>query len=144
MTSPVARFLDSLKEKKWSPESTDAALQPDEQVKTHAWLQAAIRQFANTGEFAHMGNWNSLVNGIWEIKRWQIRISFFDTDGLGNYAPKITERMHTGGGGYFPLPEFDEYIRLGTAFAKETQKTPQRELDLAQLVRKEDLAHDKQ
>jgi len=143
VTAPVAQFLDALKEKTWQAASDDSLLKPDEQVKAHTWLLAAVEYFAHHGEFPQLGAYNQLMQGIWEIKHWKLRISFFDTDGLGNYTPKIVERVHTGGGGYCPLPEFDEFVRLGTAFDKATQKTSQRELDLAQQVRREDLEHDK-
>ena len=145
ITSLVADFLDQLKEKTWSPESdgTDP-IEPDEQLKAYTWLLAKIAYFADEGDFPSIGNRNQLMNGIWEIKRWHIRITFYDTDGHGSYTPKITQKIHTGGGGYFPLPDFDPYIRLGTVFTKTTQKTPHEELDFAEQIRKEDLAHDRE
>jgi len=144
ITSPVAHFLDQLKEKTWSPESDDInPVQPDEQPTAYAWLVQKIAYFADEGDFPHVGNRNQLRNGIWEIKRWHIRITFFDTDGQGSYTPKVTQRIYAGGGGYFPLPVFDPFIRLGTVFIKTTQKTSHYELNLAEQIRKEDLAHDR-
>lgn len=144
ISSPVAEFLEALKERKWTPgadESSDMVL--DEQVKDYQWFVAKLEYFADYGEFPQNGNWNQLMNGIWEIKRGAIRVSFFDTDGHGNYSPKIVARVHTGGGGYCPLPEFDDYVRLGTVFLKGSGKTPPSEIDLAEKVREEDLAHDR-
>jgi len=137
-TSPVARFLDELKGKRWVSQ-----LDADEQIRAYAWVLAAIEYFADSGDFPHVGDWNQLMNGIWEIKHWNLRISFFDTDGLGNFDPKVTQRVYVAGGGYCPLPEFDEFIRLGTVFEKRTAKTPSAELALAAQIRNEDLAHDK-
>jgi len=134
----VAKFLDELKAKRWTSQ-----LSSDEQVSAYAWILAAIEWFADSGEFPHLGDRNQLMNGIWEIKHWNLRISFYDTDGLGNFNPKITERIYVAGGGYCPLPEFDEYIRLGTVFEKTTTKTSAAELALAAQIRDEDLSHDK-
>jgi len=144
VTSPVAEFLSALKEQTWAVVSDGVApLSPDEQVKAHSWLLAAIEHFANHCEFPHVGDRNQLMQGIWEIKHWDLRVSFFDTDGEGNYSPKITERIHTGGGGYCPLPDFDDYVRLGTVFIKVTAKTRKHEIDSAIQVREEDLEHDR-
>jgi len=145
VTSPVAHFLDALKEKTWAPGLGESShLEPDEQLKAYAWLLVAIEYFAEEGLFPHVGDWNQLMRGIWEIRRWEIRVTFFDTDGRGNYTPKTMDRIVTGGGGYCPLPDFDPFIRLGTVFEKTTPKTPQHELDLAERIRREDLDHDKQ
>ena len=145
ITSPVANFLDQLREKTWLPEPDDThPVEPDEQPSAYAWLIQKIAYFADEGEFPHVGDWNQLRNGIWEIKRWHIRVTFFDTDGHGSYTPKIIQRIHTGGGGYFPLPNFDPFIRLGTVFTKATQKTPQHELEYAEQIRREDIAHDRE
>jgi len=142
--SPVAKFLDALKDGTWSVKTDEAStLSPDEQVKVHKWLLTAVEHFANFGELPHVGDWNQLTQGIWEIKHWDLRVSFFDTDGEGNYTPKITERIHTGGGGYCPLPDFDDYVRLGTVFIKTTAKTQKHDIEFAQQVRDEDLAHDR-
>ena len=144
VTSPVSDFLDQLKEQTWQPDTTDPSeLTGDDQYRAYAWLLEAVRYFADNGEFRQRGSWNLLFDGIWEIKRWQLRITFFDTDGLGNYTPKMTERSSASG--VCPLPEFDEHIRLGTAFGKTAsqKKTPQQQLDLAYEIREEDLSHDR-
>jgi len=135
--------MDALKEGSWAPDEP-APLHADDQVKLRSLLLAAIRYFADNGEFHGNGDYNQLLRGIWEIKRWHIRITFFDTDGHGNYTPKTSERIHTGGGGYCPLPDFDEYIRLGTVFEKTTSQTPRHQIDAANQIRDEDLAHDKE
>jgi hypothetical protein len=141
--SPVAEFLTRLREKRWVPTDGPSQLTPDEQLETHAWFIAKVEYFAETGEMHTRGDWNQLRDGIWEFKRHEVRVSFYDTDGQGGYDPKIVERSPIGGGGYFPLPEFDEYIRLGTVFEKRAGRTSQTELRLAQRVREEDLAHDR-
>jgi hypothetical protein len=138
VTSPVAEFLGALRNQSWESE-----IDSSDQPKTYQWLLAKMEYFADNGEFPHIGNWNQLMKGIWEIKRWSIRVTFFDTDGKGHYTPKIEEKIITGGGGYCPLPNFDPYIRLGTVFEKRTRLTPQHELDLAYMIREEDLEHDR-
>ncbi|MCL2783407.1 MAG: hypothetical protein FWD80_05475 [Propionibacteriaceae bacterium] len=143
VTSPVASFLDALRHQNWHPDAdAQSQLSPDEQIKSHYVMLATVRHFANTGEFTHWTERRPLQDGIWEVKHLELRISFYDTDGRGGYQPKYVTKSPMGGGGYYPIPNFDEYIRLGTVFEKNTQKTPQSELDSAELIRTEDLAHD--
>jgi len=144
VTSPVSEFLDRLKEQTWRTDAAEAGLAPDEQVRAHAFLLATIRHFADTGEFAHWTDRRPLRDGIWEIKRLHLRLSFYDTDGAGGYTPKYANRLPMAGGGRFEIPEFDEFIRLGTAFGKTGRQTPPHELALATLIREEDLAHDRE
>jgi hypothetical protein len=143
-TSPVAEFLDRLQEGSWQPENDDdPGLEPDEQVDFRNWFLAEVKHFANTGEMRHGGAYNQLVDGIWEFKHSNVRVSFYDHDDHGNYIPKTAEKIWVGGGGYFRLPEdFDYFIRLGIAFTKSTQKTLKRHLAEAVLIREEDLSHD--
>jgi hypothetical protein len=143
ITSPVAQLLHDLRQRRWVPRDGQPAVAADEQVHLYAWFLAEIEYFAETGRLHRRGEWNQLRDGIWEFKHHDVRISFYDTDGHGHYEPKIVEREPFAGGGYFPLPEFDERIRLGTAFEKLTPKTPEHELRLARQIRQEDLAHDR-
>ena len=144
VTSPVDQFLNQLEGRAWRQETGETStLNADEQYSAYEWVLAAIEFFAEHGEFHHRGNYNYLYEGIWEIKRYDLRISFYDTDGHGGYEPKMGVRSVYGGGGGFPLPDFDEYIRLGTVFEKTAARAPREELDLAAVIREEDLAHDR-
>jgi hypothetical protein len=142
--SPVAEFLELLKSERWAPPGGASALTRDEQIKAHAWFVAEVEYFADTGTMHRRSNWNQLRDGIWEFKRHEVRVSFYDTDGRGRYVPKTVPREPMAGGGYCPLPEFDEFIRLGTVFEKLTARTPEPELRFARQVREEDLAHDRE
>jgi hypothetical protein len=142
VTSPVAEFLEHLSVGLVDPTSAPD-LQPDEQIGHRAWLEEALRRFADEGDLPGPRDWNRLRDGVWEIKRFNLRITFFDTDGEGTYDPKIGFD-----GSYWrppALPEFDEYIRLATAFVKPptVRTTPEREIVLARKVREEDVSHDR-
>ena len=144
VTSPVAEFLDRLAD---GLVDQDAApdLEPDEQIRHLDWLEAAFKWLAEEGELPGMRSYNQLRDGIWEVKRFNLRITFYDTDGLGHYVKKID----FDGGGFWGkpprFPEFDPFIRLTTAFVKapETRWTPLSELAFAEAVRDEDVAHDR-
>jgi hypothetical protein len=141
LSSPVVDFLADVARGGWH-ESRE--LEPDEQVDWHHWFIAACELLANTGHLPHRDAHNQLLDGIWEIKHGSLRVSFYDTDGRGNHTPKINRdgysRFTTR-----PWPEdFDEYLRLTTAFPKTGRRTPPSEIVSAQQVREEDLEHDRQ
>lgn len=100
--------------------------------------------FAEEGDFPHEENHNQLRDGVWELKRFNIRITFFDTDGKGGYDPKINFEGSGPWGKGPELAEFDEYVRLATSFIKPpgVRKTPPHEISLAKQVREEDTRHD--
>jgi len=141
-TMPVSDFLDSVRagllDTNLAPD-----LEKDEQISHYNWIIAALEHLSEDGDLPGPRDYNQLKSGIWEIKRFNLRITFFDTDGHGHFDPKID---FEGGGLWSPpdLPDFDYYLRLATAFIKPPSvvKTPLRELQLALAVRKEDVAHD--
>jgi hypothetical protein len=137
-TSPAAAFLDALRQ---NP-ATEGG-EPDENISLYHWFIATFEYFAETGDTPQPWNTNQLNAGIWEFKRASCRISFFDTDGQGNYRPKISERQPAVGGGVSPLPEFDRYIRLGATWTKASQKAQQKHLSFAAQIRWENLQHDR-
>ncbi|MEU2199542.1 hypothetical protein [Isoptericola sp. NPDC019482] len=143
VTSPVATFLDELADGLVDPSSAPD-LEHDEQITHRAWLEAAFERFADEGDLPGPRGWNRLRDGVWEIKRFNLRITFFDTDGVGGYDPKLG---FEGDGYWAPpeLPDFDEFIRLATAFVKPPaqRKTPDREIYRAKQVREEDVSHDR-
>ena len=142
-TSPVATFLDDLEAGKWEPEERDQQATPDEQIKAREWFLSACKMFAETGDLPHRPvSHNQLWDGIWEIKHHDMRVTFYDHDGQGGCDPKI-DRIGQSAFRPPPLPEFDPLVRLATAFAKDSQKTPQPHIDEALDVREEDLNHDR-
>ncbi len=140
-TSPASDLLDDLSEGMW--DDPEAESLPDEYQPTlRRRLIANIEYFANHGELGR-DSYNRLRDGIWEFKASGVRISFYDTDGIGGYDPKHGERVSTWDQRYiYELPEFDEFIRLGHAFPKTSQKTTEADLASCATVREEDLEHD--
>ncbi|OBK30142.1 hypothetical protein A5659_03620 [Mycobacterium sp. 1165196.3] len=144
---PAGEFLDALKTGMWEPDPDAEELPDDEQISDWHWFLNAIRHWASTGEPVHPGAVNDLDDGVWEFKRAKKRLSFYDTDGAGGYTPKLRILDHRDAeapnSDYWQIPYFDHWIRLGHAFPKVTQATPEYDLEQTTDVREEDLAHDR-
>lgn len=140
VSSPVTTLLDELNNGVWpEPNVTDF---PDEyQANYRSRLLAEIEHLCALGVPAR--DYDYLTEGIWEFKIAGLRVTFFDTPGDGTYSPKVGERATASGPRRFHFPdEFDEFVRLGHYFGKDTGKTRQEDLRSAKKIRKEDLAHD--
>ncbi|MFS0700283.1 hypothetical protein AB6N24_09955 [Cellulomonas sp. 179-A 4D5 NHS] len=140
LTSPVSEFLDGIE---GGAADHVGDLEPDEQIRWYDWFMAACDGLAEYGTLPHRHDHNQLLDGIWEIKHSVLRITFFDTDGSGEYEPLIDSdsysRFTTR-----PWPDdFLYYLRLTTAFTKTAPKAPPAEIELAKTVRTEDLEHDR-
>lgn len=146
-SSPAEEFLRALRENSL-PDDPEQGF-ADEQVGVYAWFLRVIQNFADTGEPWHKGAVNYLTDGIWEFKRRNKRITFYDTDGEGGYTrkPRIDDSREAdvdpNQNDFWWFPNFDENIRLGHSFLKEGQETPSDDLIAAEEVRKEDLKHDR-
>lgn len=137
-------MLRELRSGFWNdPRST---VRPDRrQISDYHKLRALLEELASTGYIENEGSYNSLHDGMWELKLNNIRLTFYDTSGDGYYEPKLGEtrwdwsqkrRQH--------LPEdFDEQIRVGHGFAKTGQKAPEAEVKRAKALREEDVNHDR-
>lgn len=143
VTAPAQILLDELAAGSW--EDPGAEVLPDEyQVHLRRRLIALVEQLANEGEIWPESARNSLGDGIWEFKVEGVRLTFFDTDGVGGWVPKLGEQESTWDGGTrWVLPNFDEHVRLGHAFPKVSQRTLQNDIDESRLVRQEDVSHDR-
>lgn len=104
---------------------------------------AEIQHIADYGEPAE--SFNYLQDGIWEIKVSSLRVSFYDTDGRGNFDPKVSEPFtNYQGKNEYPFPDdFEDYLRVGHYFGKDRQKTSQHDLMMCTQVREEDLEQDR-
>ncbi|PPG39489.1 hypothetical protein C5C17_11910 [Pseudoclavibacter sp. RFBA6] len=120
----------------------------DAQMTSGQKLVAGIEWFADKGTpRPSYCTVNYLVDGVWEFKLGAVRVSFYDTDGSGGYEPKAriddistVEKPDD----YWQIPVFDEQIRLGHCFPKNSQKTPEADLVGVVMVRREDLEHDRE
>lgn len=145
-TVPAMVLLEELEQGVWNdPQAVEL---PDErQVDDRIRLLALIEMLGEDGEIPRdtiQGGYNRLGDqGMWELKVGTIRLTFYDTDGVGGFVPKLGTKEDTWNGYYWQLPDdFDEFIRLGFAFGKSEAKTKRDDLYEAHSVRAEDLEHD--
>ncbi len=143
VTAPASTLLDELSSGMW-PDPHAESLPDEWQPRLRTRLLAHVKQLAEEGELPP-GAYNRLDEGIWELKVEAIRVTFYDTDGAGNWSPKYGDRVDVWGGSRWELPEdFDEFLRLGHCFAKETQRTPADDIEASCAMREEDVSHDRQ
>lgn len=93
-----------------------------------------IKEIAD-GYMPRSGALNYLTEGIWELKRETIRITFYDTDGSGNFHGHQHMR--------FLEDQFYSILRLGHSFVKQSAKTSEEDIFQAIQTRKEDIDYDK-
>jgi len=143
---PAGEFLDALKAGRWDLKRSRGPV--DEQLGEYEWFVQAIRVWAQTGEPQYRDAVKALEDGIWEFRHGDIRLTFYDTDGKGDYTAKLPIRDHAHAEApdslFWQIPYFDRRIRLGHAFRKVSQKTLPSDLEAAKHIREEDLAHDRQ
>lgn len=145
-TSPASELLTELRSHRWPDPEADEL--PDAgQVGLYSRLLAAIEDVAD-GYDPPRGALNFLEDGIWEFRITNLRLTFYDTDGRGNgetHCPHPDSTWVIGRMEYELPDDFAStgLVRLGHNFAKQTQQTPQYDLELAADVRREDLAHDR-
>lgn len=115
---------------------------PDEKQPGYkAKLLGTIFDFAE-GEDIPNRSYNFLSDGIWEFKAGDMRVSFYDTDGNGDFDPKNWQKDSPFSKAQLP-DEFDEQVRLGHSFAKPDSSTSADDLMECATVRTEDLEHDR-
>lgn len=141
-TAPASDLLDDLETGMWA--DPNAKSLPDEwQPRLRTRLLAHVNQLANEGDLPGSA-YNRLEEGVWELKVESVRVTFYDTDGAGGWSPKYGERVGMGSWARWELPDFDEFLRLGHCFAKETQSTPPDDIRASCTVREEDVEHDRE
>lgn len=141
-TSPASDVLDQLEAQAWdNPNSPE--LPDDRQIELHDTLFAICEDFAEWGEPADLRDINQLPYGIWEFKTGWLRAAFYDTDGMGNHEPKVTQ-FSLRNQDPDELPIFWKHLRLTICMSKTQQTAEQKQLAFARQVRAEDLQHDKE
>lgn len=141
--SPAHDLLKLLLAKQWV--NSEAEKYPDEkQASFYARLRDLLKRLAQDEELP-LGTFNRLDDGIWELKVNNLRLTFYDTDGIGGYIPRLGVRMYDWDGQpYWDLPtDFYEDIRLGTYFEKDDQQAPPEEIARSIEFREEDISHDR-
>lgn len=118
---------------------------PDEyQVRLRVRLLALIEAFAN-GEELLQRSYNYLENSMWEFKVESVRVTFYDTDGQGNWTPLegVPIREWDGRTRWeFPEDDFEENVRLGHTWGKDGRFADPEDIKIAMEVREEDIRHD--
>lgn len=141
-SKPGGECLNFLKSKMWPQPGIEL---PDEaQPAFYFQLISDLRDLAD-GIDLEAGRHNRLRSGIWELKRDAVRLTFFDTDGRGGYVAKNGATKEDFDGSLqrqLLTEELDEFVRVGFAFTKVSQMTPQSDILEALRVREEDLKHD--
>lgn len=129
-------------------DDADVGLEADERVSDYDWFMRAIKYFATEGEPQYKRAINYLRAGIWEFKHGKKRLTFYDTSGGGRFRPKAEIVDHRDAeepnSEHWNVPYFDPELRLGHWFLKDGPTTRVEELETAEKVRDEDLAHDKE
>ena len=144
VTSPASDLLDQLDEAMWPDPEVDQL--PDERQTRHRSRLISLCEALADGDDLPAGSWNALPEGMLELKVDGIRVTFYDTDGHGNYssaAPEYTDRWDGTRQPVLPIDDFQEHIRLGHCFPKTTQKTTMKDIQRSQQVREEDVSHDR-
>lgn len=140
-TSPASDVLDQLASESWeNPNSPE--LPDDRQIELHDELFAICEDFAEYGLPQNLYDINQIDYGMWEFKTGWLRAAFFDTDGNGNYEPKVTN-FSLSNQVWEEIPEFSEHIRIAVCMSKKHQMSVPKELAFSRQVRQEDLHHDK-
>jgi hypothetical protein len=148
-SSPGAAFCRSIAIGEWRTDPNFARSPDPDQIQDWAKLLAKIEYVGKNGMPAKAGDVNFLKSGVWEFKHADRRLTYWDTDGEGHYAPKnkyqdIDERESAvPGGGYWWYPDMDAVLRLGCAWPKTEQKAPQHLVEEALDIREEDCTHDR-
>lgn len=145
-SEPAKTFLAELKRGMWREDAEAETFPHDEQIEDYYRFLDLISELAEHGCFARENDYNYLDQGVWELKVYTKRLSFFDTDGSGadNPKPKITDiTLADTDDETWRFPSMDRLIRLGFAFPKLGDKTEPDFLREAVNTRKEDLARDK-
>jgi hypothetical protein len=131
-SSPAMRMFDQLANSR--VEIPDVPPPDAAQPSFLTDLMIFIKEIAD-GYMPRAGALNYLTEGIWELKRETIRITFYDTDGSGNFHGHQHKR--------FLEDQFYSILRLGHSFVKQSARTSQEDIFQALQTRKEDIDYDK-
>lgn len=149
-SSPAADFLDELSRgERWR--DPDFRQPPDaEQIHDYAKLLSKIEYVGQHGEPAKRGDVNDLDDGVWEFRHGKRRLTYWDTDGVGNCTPKPkVEDIRTldpprSPDSYWWYPDMDAVLRLGCGWEKDDRLAPPEKIYEALMIREEDAARDRQ
>lgn len=142
-SSPAEEFLEQLKAGRFEVTRNPELDSLEVQSSLYLRFIAGMEFLAENGELPRGSfTFNSLDDGIWEFKPGSLRVTFFDTDGRGNHSPKRRQRNFVTG--EIPWPDdYDDFLRLATAFEKRGRKAEPGHIYKAKKVREEDLEHDR-
>ncbi len=146
-STPAFEFLMKLRSEAW-PDGVVQLVNPNLAPKRHYYVFISrLRHLAETGLPADPKAINALLDGLWEVKAVKLRIPFFDLDEKGNLVKKGKNKDRhlvdpEGNNTYWEYPKFEKKLILTHGFPKPGGKTPPPEIELAKLIRDEDLQND--
>lgn len=146
-TSPAGAFVEGMMD--GSYEDDPYFREPPDEDQIHD-LAKMVDEFAHIGEYGYpsrMSAVNHLEDGVWEVKVGRHRLAYFDTPGDGTYEPKLMVDDYALSGGHdddcWRYPAMDGVLLLTNGFAKTAQSAPQDQVQLALVIREEDVQHDR-
>jgi hypothetical protein len=142
-SEPGGDFLNRLQEQMWP--MPDIPLPDEAQARYLVKMLSDLEDISN-GIDVDLASHNRLEDGIWELKRDVLRLTFYDTPGDGTYSPKHGCKAEEFDGKlirWLVSEDLDEHVRIGHAFTKVSPRTLRQDIDEATCIREEDLRHDK-
>jgi hypothetical protein len=101
-------------------------------------LLAALEDFAEAPERLRLNELNSLGRGLWELKVGSMRLPFVAAPCPGSLSPAANQRQLVLPQ-HVPTPGPRAHCARAThGFEKRTERTPRRELEIAQAIGRED------
>ncbi|MEU1594533.1 hypothetical protein ABZ468_17095 [Streptomyces sp. NPDC005708] len=147
-SSPAETFWADLEAGDWSSDPYFQKPPDEDQIHNCAKLLARLKHIGEKGYPPYQRAINFLEDGVWEVKYDHHRVAYFDTFGEGEYDPKnrVDDRRRVDPDmkdEFWWYPELDSILRLTNGWAKEGPKAPPEAIELALLVREEDVDRDK-
>ncbi len=107
-------------------------------IRKLADLQAALEDFGDSPQHLRLTELNSLGQDLWELKVGKIRLPFVAAKCSGTVS-RAADQLQLVLPQHVPAPPPGSCCARAThGFAKKTEKTPRRELEIARAIGRED------
>ncbi|MCU1616977.1 MAG: hypothetical protein JWO98_4517 [Frankiales bacterium] len=148
LSSPARDLVEEMQRGDWADDPYFKSPPDEDQIHDVAKLLAELQTMVDYGRPSRPSAVRHLRDGVWELKYSVRRFVYFDTPGDGTYEPKVpVQDGHNLPIGqqdeFWQYPLMDEVLRLTNGFSKTGQKAPPEQIDLAIVIRDEDVQHDR-